>query len=215
MKVKRKVIVYVDGFNVYYGMKEAFRRRYRWLDYQQLAEGLLKEGMELVRVVYFTANIKGNGDGVGRQKIYLKALEAHCDKLTIIKGKFLLKDVWCPKCKQFHQKPEEKQTDVNIACEMLQDAHRGAFDVCYLLSGDSDLVPPLKILAEDYPDRPCIVAFPPNRKSDCLSKNARSSFMLNEKRFKRNQLPDEILLPSKTVVHCPKPWRFCQGGSAS
>jgi uncharacterized LabA/DUF88 family protein len=49
------------------------------------------------------------------------------------------------KCKNCDSKNnEEKQTDVNIACEIMQDCYENNFDVAYLVSGDSDLASPVK-----------------------------------------------------------------------
>ena len=32
------VIAYVDGFNLYHGLHQGYRRRYLWLDLQQLVQ---------------------------------------------------------------------------------------------------------------------------------------------------------------------------------
>ena len=72
-----RVGVYIDGFNLYYGVLK--RSPYKWLNLQKFSESLLEEGEELEFVKYFTARTKGpHGQ---RQNIYLKALIAHCSKL--------------------------------------------------------------------------------------------------------------------------------------
>jgi hypothetical protein len=38
----KRVAVFVDGFNLYHGMHEAFGRKYLWLDLQALSLSLLK-----------------------------------------------------------------------------------------------------------------------------------------------------------------------------
>ena len=55
---KDRVIVYVDGFNLYYGLKDSGLRRYYWLDIQKLAKNLLKPNQRLVAVRYFTTRLK-------------------------------------------------------------------------------------------------------------------------------------------------------------
>ena len=53
---KQKVIVYVDGFNFYYGLKhDVHWKRYYWLDMVKFFEMGLKENQELVAVKYFSA----------------------------------------------------------------------------------------------------------------------------------------------------------------
>jgi len=45
--------------------------------------------------------------------------------------------------KKFFATQEEKRTDVNIAVYMLDDGYRNLADTFVLVSGDSDLVPPI------------------------------------------------------------------------
>lgn len=52
-----RVIVYIDGFNLYFGLKSKGWRRYFWLNPQRLTENLLKPGQKLVFTKYFTARV--------------------------------------------------------------------------------------------------------------------------------------------------------------
>jgi uncharacterized LabA/DUF88 family protein len=45
-------------------------------------------------------------------------------------------------------RPEEKGSDVNLATHLLHDAHMGRFDVAVIVSNDSDLLEPVKIVRE-------------------------------------------------------------------
>ena len=56
-----RVVAYVDGFNLYFGMKHGHFKRYYWLDVAALAQSLLKPGQELAATHYFTARIRDNG----------------------------------------------------------------------------------------------------------------------------------------------------------
>lgn len=42
MEKKERVIAYVDGFNLYFGMKDAGFEAYKWLDLILLSKNLLK-----------------------------------------------------------------------------------------------------------------------------------------------------------------------------
>ena len=44
----RRVIAYIDGFNLYFGLKDSGWRRY-WLDVSKLARSLLPDNAELAR----------------------------------------------------------------------------------------------------------------------------------------------------------------------
>lgn len=58
--------------------------------------------------------------------------------------------------------PEEKRTDVNIAINILNDTLQDLCERVILVSGDSDLVPPLKMLKELKPEKEIIVYIPAN-----------------------------------------------------
>ena len=44
----------------------------------------------------------------------------------------------------------EKMTDVNIATHLIIDAFQDRYDMAMLISGDSDLVPPIKAVHSLY-----------------------------------------------------------------
>jgi hypothetical protein len=45
-------------------------------------------------------------------------------------------------------KTEEKGSDVNLATHLLHDAHRGLFDIAVVISNDSDLLEPIKLVRQ-------------------------------------------------------------------
>ena len=202
----QRAMVYIDGYNLYYGMKSAYGRRYKWLNLQAFAESLLRPGVKLVRVKYFTAVTKDITGPKQRQEIYLKALQAHCDKLDIFYGHFLSKVKSCRNCGDAYTQYEEKKTDVNIACEILNDAHLDRYDYCYIVSGDSDLTPPLAIIKQNHPDKTVIVAHPPRRKSIELCDTANGWFAIGAQKFKRNQLPPTVTSPGGGRLTKPAEW---------
>lgn len=55
----RRVIVYIDGFNVYFGLRESGMKAHYWLDHHSLALSLVKtlNNAELVATKYFTSRI--------------------------------------------------------------------------------------------------------------------------------------------------------------
>ena len=91
-----KANVYVDGFNLYYGLKSHARRAttsrdaaYKWLDLAALC-GRVLPGDTINRVRYFTAQIQVRGDPwkAQRQRTYLRALQT-IPNLTVHYGRFL------------------------------------------------------------------------------------------------------------------------------
>lgn len=205
-KQRSRVIVYIDGYNLYYGLKEAFHGKYKWLDLQALANSFLQEGMELVAVKYFTAITKSNNNTRKRQEIFLKALKVHCDKLEIIYGNFLSKTRQCRECGSKYQHYEEKKTDVNIACQILNDAHLDNYDCCYIVSGDSDLVPPVNIIKQSFSNIKVIIAHPPKRKSTELCKISDEFFAISKQKIKTSQLPYSIQSKNGSQLTKPQSW---------
>ena len=201
----QKTIVYIDGYNLYYGIREKFKGKYKWLDLQALAQSFLQNNMALQKVKYFTALAKGEVALKQRQEIYLKALKKQCDKLEFYYGRFLKKKRKCRNCECIYFLDEEKKTDVNIACQILNDVHQNHFDCCYIVSGDSDLVPPVEIVKKYYPDKKIIVVHPPERKSKELCKVADAWFAIGKNRLKQNQLPLQIET-EKNIITKPSYW---------
>lgn len=158
-----RVIAYVDGFNLYFGMKEAQLRSCYWLDVRKFGELFLRNGQTLNTVKYFTARISGPPDKKARQEAYLEALKT-IGGLEIFEGKFATRPVTCDLCKGTVDRASEKMTDVNIASELLVDAFEDRFDTAFLISGDSDLVPPLRHVLR-LPSKRVFVIFPPKRVS--------------------------------------------------
>ena len=138
-----RVIAYVDGFNLYFGLKSKGWNRYYWLNIQLLAQNLLKLNQNLLLTKYFTARITSPTDKQRRQSTYLEALETLKD-FQILYGKYQLNPRECSHCGFQDEVPNEKMTDVNVAVEMLKDAYQDKFNVALLISADSDLVPQSK-----------------------------------------------------------------------
>ena len=116
-----KTIVYVDGFNLYYGALRG--TPYKWLDLAMLCRRLLPHN-QVQRIKYFTARIQaraGDPDGPSRQDVYLRALRT-VPNLEIIYGHFLSNKVRLPLAdgSGFAEvvKTEEKGSDVNIAAHL-------------------------------------------------------------------------------------------------
>ncbi len=148
-----KTNVYIDGFNFYYG---ALRKTpYRWVNLRKLCELLLPKNT-VVEIKYFTALVSARPNDPGqpvRQQLYLRALRT-LPGLSIHLGHFLSHEVTMPLVVPQGQrqtyvrvwKTEEKGSDVNLATHLLHDAHMGRFDVGVVLSNDSDLLEPIKIV---------------------------------------------------------------------
>jgi uncharacterized LabA/DUF88 family protein len=199
-----RVAVYIDGYNLYYGLREQYGRRYLWLDVEALSQELLRPFQRLVAVSYFTARVRHPSPSQQRQRLYLDALSTVA-KVQIVEGYLQRNEVRCGTCRRTFSKFEEKKTDVNIACHMLDDAFNHRFDMALLISGDSDLSLPVSLIA-DRPNRRVVVAFPPRRTSEELRRVAYgATIRISEAMLRRSQLPSSIRIGSQTIIR-PSRW---------
>ena len=224
---RKKAIVYIDGFNLYFGLKASVKfkgkrrltRRSYWLDLQKLAESVVRDA-DLVAVKYFTARIKGNYQKQLRQNAFLNAVQIHCPKLQIFEGRYLLRRIFCSQCRQHHELficpscqnknvyPEEKKSDVNVATQMMQDAYENCFDIAYLISSDSDFVPPIKAICSMTPPKIVAVAFPSGQgRSKELQDAASFSFFIPVNGIRQSLLPDTIEKFDGTSIFIPDEWK--------
>ncbi len=97
-------------------------------------------------------------------------------------------------------------TDVNIATELLADAFIGAYDTAIIISGDSDMTPPILAVHKHFPNKRIVVAFPPKRNSVQLANAAHAKFRIGRAKFRDSQLPNKIVLSSNTTLERPKSW---------
>ena len=82
----KKTIVYIDAFNLYYGLLKGTANK--WLDPVAFSKALLADDHEIVGVKYFTSQIKPEPDDPAaslRQMVYLNALST-LSEVSVIKG---------------------------------------------------------------------------------------------------------------------------------
>lgn len=96
-KPKQRVIVYIDGFNFYFGLRAHKWRKYYWLDFVRFFEGQMKSYQELVEVNYFSA-VPLNSEKADRQDLLFTANKLS-PKFKLHLGKYLKKDIVSPYCK--------------------------------------------------------------------------------------------------------------------
>jgi len=204
----QRVSVYIDGFNLYFGLRAAGLRPSYWLDVHALSLALLKPGQNLTAVKYFTARVSPSANDPHqhiRQNTYLEALQTRQDT-SLYFGHYLDKSVTCRNCQARWNKPEEKMTDVNIAMEMLADAFLDRFDTAILISGDSDLTAPIQKIRALTPAKRVVVAFPPKRVSERLKKEANAWFHIGRDKIRQSQLPDPVRKPNGVLLLKPVSW---------
>lgn len=158
-----QVIVYIDGFNLYYGSVR--NTPYKWLNLEALCRTLLRPADNLKAIKYYTALVKPRPNDPRaqiRQQIYIRALKT-LPMLSIYYGHFLAHPVMMPLVSSLQpgtlvqyvkvMKTEEKGSDVNLATHLLHDAHGDEFTLAVIISNDSDLCEPMRIVRHELNKR--------------------------------------------------------------
>ena len=161
-------IVYIDGFNLFFGALKG--TRHRWLDLESFFRRLRPDD-DIRRIRYFSALVTGtkqDPDKGERQEAYLDALST-TPLVDVHLGRFKTTWIKCrvPDCgfegERMFPKPKEKRTDVSIALHMLDDALSDRTDRLVVVSGDSDLVPAIDLVKHRRPEKEVIVYVPSER----------------------------------------------------
>jgi uncharacterized LabA/DUF88 family protein len=196
---------YIDGFNVYYALQELpAYHKYKWLNYRQLAEIVIRAKDKIAGIFYFTAFVKWRPLSVRRHEEYIKILR--WAGVETIQGRFMAKDIKCHRCQRYFTTHEEKRTDVNIACKILTDAVDNVFDKAVIISADSDLLPVIKAVERIAPEKEIGVMFPIGRTNYELRQNASFRIKMSQKLLQESQFPEQVRIGSGVIAR-PTNWR--------
>lgn len=200
-----RVIVYVDGFNLYFGMREAGFDNSRWLNIRKLVENLLRPEQDLIQIKYFTSRVSNSPEKQKRQSTYIDALKSA--NIEIIYGNYQDGKEECHRCGHQWRTAKEKMTDVNIATSMLTDAFHDKFDMALLISGDSDLVPPIKAIHSNFNAKRVMIAFPPQRHNSSMGLVAKGSMTIGRKKLKDSQFDETVISKTGFKLTIPDRWK--------
>ena len=205
-----KTILYIDGFNFYYGAARRFN--IRWVNPLLLAQ-LLLPGYEISGIRYFSAIIKADPSDpskVSRQHTYLRALRT-LPNIDIQLGAFLQSVKSMPKYPLTDPvgrvdvlKTEEKGSDVNLATALLLDAFDDAMDCAVLMTNDSDLAGPIRVVRSRFGKKVGLIN-PQKRPSRVLSSISDFTRQVRRGVLEASQFPDE-LKDAEGAFHKPPVW---------
>ncbi|MCO5139966.1 MULTISPECIES: NYN domain-containing protein [unclassified Shinella] len=224
-----RAIFYIDGFNFYY-LRTRWQPQFKWLNMKALADEIVPAGTTVSAVKYYTAPVSGkiDHDAPLRQQKLLSALRT-VPEVSIYNGRFLYAEKWAglvqpPRAKPdgynwalpapavvYVAKTEEKGSDVNLGVHLVRDAFLNLFDVAYVVTNDTDLVEPIRIVTQEVGKQVCIVApcRPRGRTPvPAPSLEAVSSFKhyIDDNELAASQFPDVIHRRGKPPLVKPVSW---------
>ena len=156
-----RVSSFIDGFNLYHALKRLNGPHLLWVDLWRLSEAqIVNQSQTLTAAYYFSAFANWLPDERARHKEYVAALE--WAGVTPVLGHFKNKDRKCPSCHHTWRGHEEKETDVNIALYLLNEAYKDTYDTALIVSRDSDLKPAIAMVCQKFPRKQVIIVAPPH-----------------------------------------------------
>lgn len=208
--------VYVDGFNLYYGCLKGSPNK--WLDVEALCARLLSpQRHQINRIRYFTARISARPNdlqGPARQDAYLRAIDTLAP-VSIHLGHFLTKTARMPLANPPANGPntveviktEEKGSDVNLATHLLVDAFRNDAQAFVVISNDSDLTEPTRVVRHDLGHVVGLInPQPPHKRSRALASCDPTFFkQIRNGALAASQLPAQ-LSDAAGVITKPSRW---------
>ena len=154
--------VYVDGFNLYHALDDLGKPYLKWLNLRRLADIFARGHAHTIGPISFcTAFFPGDFDKKKRHETYNAALRS--ESIAIKLGHTTKEPQGCNRCDHKWDHPREKETDINVALSAYHDALRGAIDVAFILSADTDQAATLNFLKDYAPHVSRVVVTPPGR----------------------------------------------------
>lgn len=207
-----RTLVYVDAFNLYFGSLKG--GPHKWLNIVALCAKQLKPHHQIVGLKYFTAKVQPRPNDPGqpqRQEAYLRALST-VPGTEIILGHYLTKTVRMPLANPSVGGPatievirtEEKGSDVNLAVSLVHDGHLNRYDCAVIISGDSDLLAPVKLVMTEL-GKPVGVLNPQQRPCRVLMRQATFYQHLRPNFIAVSQFPAQMQ-DSTGAFTKPKSW---------
>ena len=206
-----RTIVYVDGFNLYYGALK--RTRYKWLDLHALFQSVLQSHHDIQQIKYFTTRVSSTPNDPSkdqRQDSYLRALKHYRPHIQMFFGHFLRNSKRMPLEQPIGNrqlvrviKTEEKGSDVNLAVHLLNDSWLDAYECAVVVTNDSDIAEALR-MSKQRPGKLVGLVNPQSgRASRQLTQHADFVRTIFPRALAQSQLPDPI---PGTSIHKPAQW---------
>lgn len=232
----QKVSVYIDGFNLYHSIKDIKEvhinhkpintiqdyQKISWVNLKNLTEKYVRKirNSQLQEIYFFTAFPKHRPtDQQERHADYIKVLQGFCN-IKIVNGKFTTYfDHTNGK-----NATSEKQTDTNLAVQVMYDILLKNIDVAIVLSNDSDIIPIINKTKECGYGRihiltpPTIKYIKQDRKGNNIIQQTcnlsndikiaqQNSFRVIDrvscKELLDNLLPNEVIIQNGTIIKNP------------
>lgn len=215
-----KICVFIDGFNLYHGIRKTGIETYKWCNLRKLIKHFINEKTQKIsEIIYFTAYCTWNDKKKSRHQSYTNILED--DDIKVVLGKYarteksfdnsFMEALECippeklPDILRYATK-EEKKTDVNVALSIFTYALEGRYDHAFIISADSDFVPSIELTRKHFPNLKFTCVRPPSIRGKELMNCCDYKKKITKNTLKASLLEDTITL--KTGKQITKPEKY-------
>lgn len=203
--VSIRAAVYIDGFNLYHAIDDLGVPHLKWVNLFELSRQIVRNGEDVVRVVWCTAVNTKNTQKMLRWREYKKAQV--WAGVVCVEGHFTEEP---RRCHQGHNylHPTEKEGDVNLAINLISDAHLDVFDVAYLVTADSDQLATMKMFKERFPGKTIISVAPPGRNhSKAIIAHSHGTKIIHKEAIEASVFPGATIIENGTLIaRRPQPY---------
>ena len=200
-----RIIMYVDGFNLYHAIDDLSNESLKWLDLYKLAQSFCYESQKIITVKYYSAFARWNQDTYYKHEVYVNALRAKNVECNM--SSFKKKPRHCKNCNSHWFTHEEKETDVKIGVDMVADAYNNLYDGAILISADTDFIPAIKAVRKA--NKSVMIALPPkrNKYATGLKTNANKIVNITKERISKCRLENQVLFNGR-IIKCPDDYKI-------
>jgi len=135
----KRVSIFIDGNNFYFGLRKLYgkEKSLKTFCFEKFAQ-FLAEKEEVVAIYYYNALLdrEHNSEKYKSQKEFFEKLRK-IPKFHLVLCKLLKRNI--SGTNKFYY--IIKEDDINMAVDMVENAHEDTFDLAVLVSGDGDFVP--------------------------------------------------------------------------
>ena len=221
----KKLTIFIDGYNLYHAIDNLGKPHLKWANPKIFCKFFINHKIEeIVRVKFFTAfPTHKSEDTQKRYKSFTDALKHY--GIEIIEGNFKKKSITIYEQDRKYVKftHEEKESDVNIALAVLEDAFETISDRILIVTNDSDITPAIKMARRKNKQLKISILTPPIESTKYISnslyfasgnveKNQKGQIfhnfvILKEFMLEQAIMPDEIVTEDGRKISIPNEYK--------
>lgn len=205
-----RAALYIDGFNLYHPIVRMGHdhRHFKWANLWQLGEYLTAPRQQrLVKVVFCTAvpSMRQSAEKRDRHIRFNEAQRAH--GVEVLEGHYVPENIEENGLPTDRTKWTEKQTDINVALQLILDGIDDVYEVALLLSADTDQVATAKAFHERLAPigKKLVGVAPPDRSAPSgYSAYRMSTVQLKKFDIERCIMPETIAHAGQLILRPPE-----------